>query len=343
MNDSHISLEDGQLLNNCGIMLGVAMGGVFSLEKCYHDFLVQKTGTVFNEFLAAMPNMPGNLLAMEYGIKGLNCTINTACSSSLTAIGMAYNSIKRGQLEICMTGGAEAPLSPCIINHFEKLRLLNTKSNSRPEKACRPFSGDRAGIVLSEGAAIFILESEEHLKKRGGRALIEICGSSSANAAGHIVAPDPDAEEAVIKAALADAWMQPGELDYIQAHGTGTRVNDKVETEAIKRVYSDHARSIPVSSVKSMIGHSLGASGALSVAITSLSILNDYITPTINLDIPDGNCDLDYVPNTGRRKEITKAVVHSFGLGGNNSVLILRAVQLNRNMRCGTNSCNITQ
>lgn len=328
ISDAHISLGEKQILDKCGVMLGVAIGGMTSLEKCYRDFLVHKTGVVFDEFLAAMPNMPGNLLAMEYGFKGINCTVNTACASSLTALGMAYNSIKNNQLEICLAGGCEAPLSAVILSHFEKLRLLNTKSNMQPDKACKPFSRDRAGIVLSEGAAIFILESEEHIKKREGKALIEVCGSSSANAAGHIVTPDPDAEEAVIRAALKDAQMQPEELDYIMAHGTGTYQNDKVETEVIKRVYSNHASSIPVSSVKSMIGHSLGASGALSVAITSLSMLNNYITPTINLDIADNNCDLDYVANTGRKKKITKAAVHSFGLGGNNSVLILKALHL---------------
>lgn len=320
-----ISFEDERLSRSCGIILGVGMGGMLSLEKCYRDFLVEKTGRTFDEFLASMPSTPANILAMEYGIRGINLTINTACSSSTTAIGLAYKLIQKGVLDFCITGGGEAPLAPAIIKHFEKLRLLNTKSNHQPQKACKPFSGDRLGIALSEGAAIVFLESQTHMQERHGTPLCEVLGFGTNNDAQHIVTPSPDGEESVIRAALLDGGVQPNEVNYIQAHGTGTRQNDKVETEAIKRVYAENAYNIPISSVKSMIGHSLGASGSLSTVITILTLMNGFITPTINLDIPDISCDLDYVANEGRHENTKIAAIHSFGLGGNNSVLLLKA------------------
>jgi len=319
-----LSIED-ERLSCCGIILGIAMGGMLSLDKCYRDFLVEKTGRTFNEFLASMPSTPANILAMEYGIRGINLTINTACSSSTTAVGLAYKLIQKGVLDSCITGGGEAPLTPVIIKHLEKLRLLNTKSNHQPEKACKPFSGDRSGIALSEGSAIIFLESQTHMQERHGTPLCEVLGFGTNNDAQHIVTPSPDGEESAIRAALLDGGVQPNEVNYIQAHGTGTQQNDKVETEAIKRVYAQNAYKIPISSVKSMIGHSLGASGSLSTVITVLTLTNGFITPTINLNIPDVSCDLDYVANEGRHENTKIAAVHSFGLGGNNSVLLLKA------------------
>ncbi len=316
-----------QYLNNAGIILGIAMGGMLSLESCYRDSFVDKTGNIFNEFLAAMPNTPANLLAMEYGAKGINLTVNTACSSSITAIGLAYNMIKNGSLDLCITGGGEAPITPTTIKHFEKLRLLNTKSNDNPTNACRPFNKDRMGIVLSEGSAIIILESQASLDKRGAKPTCEIIGFGSNNDAYHIVAPSVDGEVEAISLALSDAGINPGEVDYIHAHGTGTKLNDKVETEAIKRIYGEKVKEIPISSIKSIIGHTLGASGALSVAITVLSMKNCYITPTINLNDPDPECDLFYTPNEGKTKTIKAATVHSFGFGGSNSILILRNIK----------------
>jgi 3-oxoacyl-(acyl-carrier-protein) synthase len=317
---------NSQLLQNSGVIIGVAMGGMLSLESCYRDSFVEKTGNTFNEFLAAMPNTPANLLAMEYGARGINLTIHTACSSSTTAVGVAYTLIKNGSLDLCLTGGGEAPLTPTTIKYFEKLRLLSTKSNSNPSNACKPFSRDRMGIVLSEGSAMMVLESRASLEKRGSTPLCEIIGFGSNNDAHHIVAPNVDGEEEAIRLALSDGSIKPCEVNYIQAHGTGTKLNDKVETEAIKLVYGPNAHEIPISSVKSMIGHSLGASGSLSLVITVLSMINNFITPTINLNEPDPECNLDYTSNTGRTITINMAAVHSFGFGGNNSVLLLRHV-----------------
>lgn len=307
-----------------GIILGVAMGGMSSLEKCYIDFLVEKTGMTFYEILAAMPSSPANLLAIEYGITGPNLTINTACSSATTAIGLAYSMIKSESLDICITGGAEAPITPTTLKHFEKLRLLNSKSNEMPEKACKPFSGDRLGTVLSEGAAILLIESEKSLKSRDHAPIGEIIGFGTGNDACYLVKPKVEGLETAMRCALKDADISPNAVDYIHAHGTATRQNDTVESLAIKRIYGEKAYQIPISSVKSMIGHTLGASGALSTVLTALSMKNEFITPTINLHVPDKDCDLDYTPNTGRSLSFKTAAVQSFGLGGNNSVLIIR-------------------
>ena len=318
--------NDHASMHETGIVLGIATGGMSSLEKCYKDSFVEKNGYTFNEFLAAMPNTPANLLAMEYGARGINLTINTACSSSTTAIGIAYSLVKNGQIDRCITGGGEAPCTTTTFRNFEKLRILNKKSNDCPENGCRPFNRNRTGTVLSEGAAIAILESEKSILKRGCVPLCEIAGFGSNNDACHIVAPDVNGEEEVIRRALLDGSCKVSEIEYIQAHGTGTQLNDKIETEAIKRVYGKHAYGLAVSSVKSMIGHTLGASGSLSLAVTVLSMMNGFITPTINLDDPDPECDLDYTPNVGRNMKVTTSAVHSFGFGGNNSILLLRAL-----------------
>lgn len=307
-----------------GIIVGVAMGGMASLDRCYEDYHVQRTGITTNEFIASMPNSPSALLSIEYGAGHLNYTLNTACSSSSAAIGLAYSLLRQGALDVCLTGGAEAPLTPVVINNFDKLKLLNSKSNDQPERASMPFCLYRNGLVLAEGAGMLVLEREAHLLARGGSRMCEVIGYGAGSDAAHIVAPDADGQARTIRAALADAGIRPADVDYIHAHGTSTRLNDAVETRAIKAAYGSHAHRIPISSVKSMIGHTLGASGALSVICTVKALADGFLPPTINLDASDPDCDLDYVANVGRGVAADVAVVHAFGFGGNNQVLVLR-------------------
>lgn len=309
-----------------GIILGIAMGGMRSLETCYKDFFVDKTGITIDSFISSMPNAPSALLAMEYGIKGLNYIINTACSSAAAAIGLAYLLIRMGVIDVCIAGGAEVPLTPCTLKNFEGLKILNSKSNDQPEKACKPFSKDRRGFVLSEGAGILILESKEHLEKRKGEKECEIIGYGITDDAFHLVAPDAKGQMMSISSALENANITPDQVDYIHAHGTATKQNDIVETQIIKNIYGKRAYNIPISSIKSMVGHSLGASAVLSIISTIQGLNHNFLHPTINLDTPDPECDLDYIANIGRYANAKIAVVHSFGFGGTNNVLVLKKI-----------------
>ena len=323
LGNAGIQLEEISNLN-MGVILGVAMGGMQSLEKCYQDFFIEKTGIIADAFIASMPNTPSSLLAMEYGIRGLNYTINTACSSSAAAIGLASFLIQRGVIDLCLAGGAEAPLTSATLKNFEKLKVLNSKSNEQPEYSSRPFSKDRSGFVLSEGAGVLLLESEENLEKRNGKKEAEIIGYGASNDAFHIVAPDIQGQLIATSSALENACIQPEQVDYIHAHGTGTKKNDFVETQVIKSIYGQRAYDIPISSVKSMIGHTLGASAVLSVICTVQGLKHNFLPPTINLDVSDPECDLDYIPNLGRESKARVAMIHSFGFGGNNHVIALK-------------------
>jgi 3-oxoacyl-[acyl-carrier-protein] synthase II len=306
-----------------GIILGIALGGMQSFEKCYHDFFIKKTGIVSDAFISAMPNMSSALLAMEYGIRGANYTINTACSSSAAAMGLAILLIQAGMIDVCITGGSEAPLTPSILKNFESLKILNSRSNEQPEKASKPYSMNRSGFVLSEGAGIVILESERHLDRRNGKKHAEILGYGTSNDAFHVVAPDLNGQLIAISSALDNGCLKPEQVDYIHAHGTATKKNDIIETQAIKKIYDQRAYDIPISSIKSMIGHTIGASAALSVICTAQALKYGFLPPTVNLDVPDPECDLDYLPNVGRESEAKIAMVHSFGFGGNNNVIAL--------------------
>lgn len=306
-----------------GIILGQGLSGMQSVENWYRDYFIEKTGITTDDFIASFPNTPAAILAMEYGIPGLNYTINTACSSGAAAVGLGFQLIRSGILDVCIAGGADAPLTSATLKNFERLRVLNSKSNDSPETASRPFSGDRKGFVLSEGAGILILESEAY-PRRGRKPLCEIIGYGSNNNAAHMLAPDKSGQALAIKAALEDAGIQPDQVDYIHAHGTGTKLNDLVETEAIKTVFGARATEIPISSVKSMIGHTIGASAALSIICTIQSINSAFLPPTINCTVPDPKLDLDYVALSGRPKKIRTAIVNAFGFGGNNNIIVLK-------------------
>jgi 3-oxoacyl-[acyl-carrier-protein] synthase II len=275
------------------------------------------------------PTMTGDAAPVQVslllGAKGPNYAISSACSSSSDSIGHAYDTIRYGEAKVMITGGTEAPVMPICVAAFNAARALSTK-NDNPQNACRPFDAERDGFVLGEGAAIMILEGLDYALERGAPILAEIIGYGANSDAFHITQPSPNGVGAAkaLSLALRKAGVSPSEIDYINAHGTATQLNDKTETHAIKSVLGELAYRIPTSASKSMTGHLLGASGALEAIICVLAINHGIIPPTINLNHPDPECDLDYVPNKARSAKITTAVSNSFGFGGHNSVLVFR-------------------
>ena len=282
----------------------------------------------------AVPELISNEAAgnvsIALGAKGPSQVIVTACASSTDSLGFALDMIRAGRADVVIAGGCEAAILEFCVGGFMKMRALSTKFNETPEKACRPFNADRDGFVIGEGAAVLILESEEHAKARGANVYCELAGYGATCDAYHITAPDPSAEGAVkaIRAALADADIEDISIvDYINAHGTSTPLNDVMETKAFKAVWGDEqARKIKISSTKSMTGHLLGATGAWEAAFCALAIKEGFVPPTVNYENPDPECDLDYTPNAGVAKEIRAAVSTSLGFGGHNGVLVFRKV-----------------
>ena len=278
-------------------------------------------------FLAPMmaPDMASAQVSILLGAKGPNFCTTSSCSSSADAVGVASEIIRRGDAQVMVAGGSEAVINPIGLAAFTANRALS-KLNSEPQKASRPFDAKRNGFVLGEGAAILMLESLSFAQSRGARILAEIAGYGVSGDAYHVTAPSENGEGAVraMRMALNKAGIKPAEIDYINAHGTSTPLNDRMETIAIKTVFGDHAYRIPASSTKSMMGHLLGAAGAVEAAVTIMVIQHGIIPPTINLDHPDPDCDLDYVPNVVRKAKVTKALSNSFGFGGHNSVLVFR-------------------
>jgi 3-oxoacyl-[acyl-carrier-protein] synthase II len=259
------------------------------------------------------------------GIQGPNLCITSACSSGSDAIGAAYELIRRGETQAMIAGGSESTINAIGVAAFNALKALSTRNNE-PQLASRPFDAERDGFVIGEGAGILVLENLNHARKRGASILAELIGYGASADAYHITQPVENGEGAVraMRAALDKGGITTTEVDYINAHGTSTPLNDKTETEAIKSVFGEQAYKIPISSTKSMIGHLIGAAAAIEAAICIMAIQNGIIPPTINLTHPDPECDLDYVPNTARRVEVNTALSNSFGFGGHNSVLILR-------------------
>ena len=275
------------------------------------------------------PTMTGDAASVQVslmtGAKGRNYAPSSACSSGSDAIGQAYETIKLGNARIMIAGGTEAPIMPIVIAAFSNIRALSAK-NHTPEGACRPFDANRNGFVMAEGAAVMVLEDAEHAMERGAPILAEILGFSATSDAFHLTQPDPKGESAAnaIRLALKRAGIGTDEIDYINAHGTATVLNDVTETAVIKQVFGKRAYDIPISASKSMLGHLLGAAGSIEAVVTVLAMNKGIIPPTINLTHPDPDCDLDYVPNTAREAKIKTAESNSFGFGGHNSVLIFR-------------------
>ena len=309
------------------VVVGTGIGALEILLENHASFLSRGAERV-SPFLIPlmMPNAPSAEISIEFGIKGPSFGVVTACAASTHAIGLAYEMIRWGQVEWALAGGAEAVILPLVLAAFDRMGALSR--NPDPQSASRPFDRDRDGFVLGEGAAILLLESEKHLLSRGGEALAEIIGFGQSSDAFHITAPAEDGEGAfrAMASALGEAGLSPEDVDYINAHGTSTPLNDRVETLAIKRLFGPRAKEIPVSSTKSQIGHLLGAAGATEIGAILFAFSEGLVPATVTWRNRDPECDLDYVPGTPRPGKVRVALKNSFGFGGQNAALLLRAV-----------------
>jgi beta-ketoacyl-acyl-carrier-protein synthase II len=325
LEDSAIPLTDDA--TRCfGVSWGTGMGAANSLEDSYAQLLIRdpdrlKPFTV----LTVMNNAPASHVAIQYGLGGPNLTYSCACSSSAVAIGEACRQIRHGYADAMIAGGAEAPLSFGLLKAWEALRVLAVPDRADPSASCKPFAKNRTGLVLGEGAAMVVLEEREAARRRGARIYGELAGYGSSNDPAHITKPSVAGQAHAMALALADAGMTPDDIDYMNAHGTATALNDVTETRAIKQVFGDRAHKIPVSSTKSMHGHLLGGAGALEFVIALLAMQRRAVPPTAHLEIPDPECDLDYVAGKGRSNRNIRGVMsNSFAFGGTNAVLIAR-------------------
>ncbi|HSE84148.1 MAG TPA: beta-ketoacyl-ACP synthase II [Thermodesulfobacteriota bacterium] len=323
LDDASLEITD-ELSPNIGTIIGCGIGG---MDTYYKTVLVleERGPTRVSPFFVPniITNMAAGYVSIYFNARGPNCCTTTACAASAHAIGYATTIIEQGDADAMIAGGTEAPLIPMTIAGFNVMRAISTR-NEEPERASRPFDGDRDGFIISEGAGILILEELEHAKKRGARIYAEILGSGMSGDAYHITSPSLDGPVRCMKSALRNSGLNPEDVDYINAHGTSTPQNDVNETRAIKEVFKDQAYKIPVSSTKSMTGHLLGAAGGIEAAFTSLGLYHGIIPPTINLDNPDPQCDLDYVPYESRKEPIKIALSNSFGFGGTNVTLAFR-------------------
>jgi len=329
---THMAFEDSMLkitpenAERTGIVIGSGMGGLPAIEY-YHRILLEKGWKRVSPFFIPMVivNLAAGQISIRYGIKGPTLAVTTACATGNHSIGEAFRMIQYGDADVIIAGGAEAVITPMAIAGFAVMRALSTR-NDEPEKASRPFDSDRDGFVMGEGAGILILEELEHAIKRGAKIYAELVGYGMSSDAYHITAPAPAGTggASCMKMALNDTGISPEEVDYINAHGTSTKQGDELETQAIKTVFGEHAYKLSVSSTKSMTGHLLGAAGGVEAIFTILSIYEDIVPPTINLDNPDPECDLDYVPYKPRKKQVRYAMSNSFGFGGTNASLLFK-------------------
>jgi 3-oxoacyl-[acyl-carrier-protein] synthase II len=312
-----------------GVVIGSGIGGLPMIED-NHAALVEKGPRRVSPFFipGTIVNMTSGLVAIRSGAKGPNSATCTACSTGAHAIGDAYLYIQHGYCDAAICGGTEAVVDPLAIAGFANMRALSTR-NDEPERASRPWDRDRDGFVMGEGAGILFIEELDSARRRGATIFCEILGFGMSGDAYHITAPaeDGDGPARVMACALRDAGLDPEDVDYINAHGTSTPLNDRIETIAIKRVFGEHAYRLAVSSTKSATGHLLGAAGGLEAGVTALALAHGVIPPTLNLDNPDEGCDLDYTPHTARKKEIRTALSNSFGFGGTNACLALGRVR----------------
>ncbi len=319
-------LTSGANTDAIGTIVGSGIGGMTTLFEQMKVFLSEGPAKVSPFLVPMMINdMAAGQISIALEIKGPNFCTTSACSSGSDAIGVAFETIKRGDAEAIFTGGSESISNPLGYAAFNALKALSTR-NEDPKKASRPFDAQRDGFVISEGAAIMVLENLEHALKRDADIIAEVISYGDSGDAFHVTQPREDGDGAAraIKMALNKVGISPAEVGYINAHGTSTQLNDKIETLAIKSVFGEYAYKIPISSTKSMIGHLIGAAGAIEASICALAIRNSIIPPTINYEYPDPDCDLDYVPNKARQVDINYAISDSFGFGGHNSVLLLK-------------------
>lgn len=317
---------DSRNQDNIGVIIGSGIGGLTTLFE-QSKVLLEKGPSRVSPFLAPMmiADIAAAQVSIALGVKGPNLCITSACSSGSDAIGAAYELIKHGDAEVMIAGGTESIINPIGITAFNALKAISTR-NSEPQLASRPFDAERDGFVIGEGACALILENLVHAQKRGANILAEIIAYGATADSFHVTQPAENGEVAAraMQIALEKAGIAPSEVDYINAHGTSTPLNDATETRAIKTAFGDHAYRIPISSTKSMTGHLIGCAGAIEAAICIMVIQHGVIPPTINLTHPDPECDLDYVPNVARWAKVTTALSNSFGFGGHNSVLVFR-------------------
>lgn len=307
-----------------GVMVGSGIGGLSTWEEQY-NILIEKGPKRVSPFFIPMmiANMASGQISILTGAKGPNSTAVTACATGTHSIGDSFKLIQRGEADAMICGGAEAAIRPIGFAGFCSMRAMSSR-NDEPEKASRPFDAERDGFVMGEGSGVLVLESLEHALKRGARIYAEVIGYGMSGDAHHITDPDPDGAARCMLRALKDAGIGPEAIDYINAHGTSTPVGDRSETIAIKQAFGDHAYRLAVSSTKSMTGHLLGAAGGIEAVILALTLKNGVIPPTINLEHPDPECDLDYVPNAARKSDVRTGLSNSFGFGGHNATIVMR-------------------
>lgn len=329
LRDSGLQIT-GENAGRTGVIVGSGMGGLHAIEH-YHSVYLEKGPKRISPFFIPMLiiNLASGQISIKFGAKGPNSAVATACATGSHSIGDAFKIIQRGDADFMIAGGTEAVITPLGIGGFNAMKTLSMR-NHEPEKASRPFDIDRDGFIMGEGAGILILENIESAIERGARIYAELAGYGMTADAYHITSPSPGGEGAArcMECALADAGIHPSEIRYINAHGTSTKYGDELETNAIKTVFGEHAYKLCISSTKSMMGHLLGAAGGVEAVITALSIYQDCVPPTINLDTPDPECDLDYVPHTLRKMSVDYALTNSFGFGGTNACLVLKKFAL---------------
>ena len=323
LEDSGLEIDE-EISDRVGVIIGTGLGGLPTIEE-YHKVLLERGPHRITPFFIPklIANMAAGHVAMRFNARGPNTCVVTACATGAHAVGDAFRAICYGDADVIITGGTEANITPLCVAGFNVMKAISTR-NDEPEKACRPFDRERDGFVISEGAGILILEELDFALRRGARIYAEIIGYGFNGDAYHITAPSPNGEGAAkcIRFAMADAGISPDQIDYINAHGTSTPLNDLSETIAIKTVFLGHAYRIPISATKSMTGHLLGAAGSTEAIFSILTQRDGIIPPTINLENPDPQCDLDYVPNESREVDVNIAMSNSFGFGGTNAVLI---------------------
>jgi 3-oxoacyl-[acyl-carrier-protein] synthase II len=325
MEDSGLKIPPGKA-DRVGVVVGAGLGGLTTIEF-FHKVLLEKGPGRISPFFIPMlivNEAPGQI-SMRFGAKGPNTSAVTACATGNHNIGDAWRIIQRGDADAIITGGVEATITPLAVSGFNAMRAISTR-NDEPEKASRPFDKDRDGFVIGEGAGILVLEEMNQALERGAKIYAEIVGYGLSGDAYHITAPAPDGGGAArcMAMALRTANIAPEEVDYINAHGTSTPINDPIETKAIKTVFGEHARKLPISSTKSMTGHLLGGAGGVEAIFTILTLCRGILPPTTNYETPDPECDLDYVPNQARKADVRVAMTNAFGFGGTNAVLIFK-------------------
>lgn len=330
---SHLAIKDACLdpksvnPERAGVIVGSGIGGLPTIEA-QHSILLEKGPKRVTPFLIPMliTNIAPGEIAIDFGWCGINYSVASACATANNAIGAALRHLRYGDADIIIAGGTEGAITPLGVAGFCQAQALTMDFNNDPAHASRPFDAKRSGFVMGEGAGVVVLETEEHARSRGAHVYAELAGFGATDDAYHITAPSPEAKAAVraIQLALDDAKLRPDQIDYINAHGTSTPLNDKTETKAIKMAFGDHARKIPISSTKSMTGHLLGAAGGAELIATLLCMEKNIVHPTINYESADPECDLDYVPNKAREHKVNAALSNSLGFGGHNAVLVVK-------------------